>query len=325
MATARRGYWCIRVGCDFPCRRRTRDAEPFRGELVPSGDRFSPQRASSEMDELRDSQTARDEPPADVERPSAMADARERTGRAAPAGRPANRDTSSPGGAEHGNDANRAADHPEATPFADLLAAARRGCADAIGRLVQRHRGALWRLAYRQTPAALRVKVAPSDLVQETLVEAHDKLEQFRGESAGQFAAWLNQILISKLAAARRRYQQTDKRAISREVELAAVTSGEADDRLRAALAEAFRAREERTPGSHVANAELAAMMRAAMTQLPEDYQQVIVMRNWQGRSFADIGEAMGRSMDAVRKLWTRAVDRLAAELDGCHDRQSEK
>lgn len=199
-------------------------------------------------------------------------------------------------------------------PFADVLAAARAGCPEAIQRLLQRHRGALWRLAFRESSPALRVKVPPSDLVQETLIQAHRKLHQFRGDSLGQFAAWLNRILTSKLAIQRRRYEQTSKRAIGREFDL--VAAGSQGGGGRGAGAADALAGGQRTPGSHAANKELGAMMRAALVRLPENYQQVIVMRNWQGRSFGEIAAAMGRSPDAARKLWTRAVDRLAAELD---------
>ena len=57
-----------------------------------------------------------------------------------------------------------------------------------------------------------------------------------------------------------------------------------------------------------------------ALARLPEDYRRVIALRYEQGQSFADIGQAMGRSSEAVRKLWFRAIERLRKELNAAHE-----
>ena len=52
------------------------------------------------------------------------------------------------------------------------------------------------------------------------------------------------------------------------------------------------------------------------MCDVPEDYQQVIVMRYQDDLTFEEIGRVMGRSSEAVRKLWTRAMGRLQQEWE---------
>ncbi|MFM9059990.1 MAG: RNA polymerase sigma factor, partial [Planctomycetaceae bacterium] len=60
---------------------------------------------------------------------------------------------------------------------------------------------------------------------------------------------------------------------------------------------------------------EEAAVLNEVLARLPNDYQRVIRMRYWNGLTFHDIAPHLGRSPDAVRKLWYRAVERLQAEL----------
>jgi RNA polymerase sigma factor (sigma-70 family) len=60
---------------------------------------------------------------------------------------------------------------------------------------------------------------------------------------------------------------------------------------------------------------ETAAELAAALTRLSSDHQTVIRLRHQLGLQFNEIGERMGRSKDAVQKLWMRAVCRLREEL----------
>src|SRR5581483_90503 len=61
-------------------------------------------------------------------------------------------------------------------------------------------------LAGLQLDSRLQAKLDPSDLVQETLLKAHENLGQFRGHTDAELAAWLRTILANSLAEAARRY-----------------------------------------------------------------------------------------------------------------------
>ena len=84
--------------------------------------------------------------------------------------------------------------------------------ADAINR----HRGYLLFLARREFPERLQGKLGPSDVVQQTLLEACRDLDQFRGESSAELAGWLRQILANQVRKAVL-YFGRDKRKVTRE------------------------------------------------------------------------------------------------------------
>jgi RNA polymerase sigma-70 factor (ECF subfamily) len=52
------------------------------------------------------------------------------------------------------------------------------------------------------------------------------------------------------------------------------------------------------------------------MARLSGDHHAVLRLRYWEGLSFPEIGQRLGRSTDAVRKLWYRAVERLQEEMN---------
>jgi len=56
------------------------------------------------------------------------------------------------------------------------------------------------------------------------------------------------------------------------------------------------------------------------LARLPEDYREVIVLRNLEGLSHEEAARRMGRGVGAVRMLWVRALARLRRELKESQD-----
>jgi RNA polymerase sigma-70 factor (ECF subfamily) len=193
----------------------------------------------------------------------------------------------------------------------ELLDSARAGSQEALGQLLQACRGYLLSIANRELDAALAGKLGASDLVQETLLEAQHDIGQFRGACEADLLAWLRQILDHNLRDVRRRYMEAGKRCVGREEPLAG-GSGDA-----AILADSVK-----TPSVQVSNDEQIQQLCRAMNRLPQDYRQVIQMRNWELLPFAEIGARMQRSEDAARKLWVRAIERLQHELGATDGKQ---
>ena len=192
----------------------------------------------------------------------------------------------------------------------ELLRGARGGDGDALGRLLARYGHYLSLLARVQVGRRLQGKVDPADLVQETFLEAHRHFPGFRGQSEPEVAAWLRQILAGVLANLVRRYLGTQGRDVRLERELA----GELD-RSSVALDHGL-ADPGPTPSKLAAGRERAVLLADALARLPADYQEVIVLRHLEERPFAEVAARMGRTEDAVQKLWVRALARLRKALD---------
>jgi RNA polymerase sigma-70 factor (ECF subfamily) len=184
--------------------------------------------------------------------------------------------------------------------FARLIGRARAGNRDAVADFIGEYRDYLLLIANKYLDFSIRAKLGPSDVVQQTMLAALERLDQFRGESEAEFRAWIRQILKNDLLDANRRFRVTQRRQVGRETSL---------DDSRQAHPEALD--QANTPGTDALLREQAELLNRSMSQLPEAYQQVLRLRNWQELSFAEIGLQLDCSPEAARKLWYRAVLKL--------------
>jgi RNA polymerase sigma-70 factor (ECF subfamily) len=191
---------------------------------------------------------------------------------------------------------------------AKYLPAARAGSREALGQALEICRGYLLRVANQGLDEDLRAKGGASDLVQETFLEAQRDFGQFHGSSEQELLAWLRLLLLHNVANFTRRYRGTGKRRVDREVGLDGTES--------AAGRKARLATDTPSPSKEAMAHEQAEKVQQALKRLPEDYRRVIVLRNQERRSFEEMGPLMGRSAEATRRLWSRAVERLQRELE---------
>jgi len=193
--------------------------------------------------------------------------------------------------------------------ISQLIARARRGDAQARERLFALCRSYARHLARAQVETWLRRKADASDVVQQTMLEAHCAFEQFRGTTEKELLAWLRRILHHNLADFVRRYRGTAKRNVRREVPFF-------DPRQSDPQGAAEPAAQDPTPSQQVAGLEMQLQVIEALDRLPPDYQEVIVLRNLERLAFAEVAQRMGRSRPAVQMLWMRAIRKLQSLLD---------
>ena len=146
---------------------------------------------------------------------------------------------------------------------------------------------------------------SPWDIVQDTLVTAHEDLQSFGGNSEEELRLWLRRMLLNKLANARRKFVQNEKRNINREVRLA--------DKAQDLVATSF-VDPNPTPTSRALNTELAHAVRATIERLPDRDKQLIRLRTFELKPFAEVGQLMDMSADSARKAWCRAIVRFRDE-----------
>jgi RNA polymerase sigma-70 factor (ECF subfamily) len=157
---------------------------------------------------------------------------------------------------------------------------------------------------------ALRAKLDPSDVVQQTLLQAYQALENFRGRSDAELAAWLRQALARNLMHALRDFRR-DRRNIDRERSLDAAL-----DASSAHLEQFLAASDTASPSEHAQFNEEALQLAEALEKLPEAQREALVLRHWHGWSLAEIGAHLGRTPAAVASLIKRGVQGLRLHLD---------
>jgi RNA polymerase sigma-70 factor (ECF subfamily) len=159
-------------------------------------------------------------------------------------------------------------------------------------------------LARAELDVRLRGKIDPSDLVQQTLLEAYQACEQFRGKAEAELAAWLRRILAHNLADAVRRYG-TAARDVALECSLEA-SLAESASRLDDWLADS-----RSSPSQQALGREKLGRLYEALMGLPEDQRVAVEGKHLQGLTVDEIGRRMGRTESAVGGLLRRGMRRL--------------
>jgi RNA polymerase sigma-70 factor (ECF subfamily) len=173
---------------------------------------------------------------------------------------------------------------------------------------LERYRDYLRLLARLQLDPRLRGKLDPSDLVQQTLLKAWQALDQFRGQTPAEEAAWLRQILARVLADAVRDYGRS-KRDVALERSLEAALA-DSSSRL-----EAWLIADQASPGELAERNEQLLRLSEALAGLPELQREVLLLRHCHGWQLAEIGRHLGRSRAAVASLLRRGLGQLRAVL----------
>ena len=173
---------------------------------------------------------------------------------------------------------------------------------------LERFRSYLRLLAGLQLDPRLQAKLDPSDLVQQTMLQAYQALDQFRGQTEAELAAWLRQILARNLANATRDLGRA-KRDVARECSLQATLE------VSSARLEAWLAAEQSSPSQQADRNEQVVRLAAALTTLPEVQRKALELHYLQGRSVAGISQNLGRSTTAVVGLLHRGLKQLRVLL----------
>jgi len=190
-----------------------------------------------------------------------------------------------------------------------LIERARHKEPGAMDRLLDSYRNYLRLLARTGIDASLQGKADPSDLVQDAFLKASLRFGQFRGTTDAELAGWLRQILARCLADFVRRYRSGGRRA-GRELSLDQLL-----DRSSQAM-ERVLATGGTSPSSSAARRDLGVVLSDALAELSEDHREVLVLHHLEGLGWDEVARRMGRTPNAVRKLWTRALNQLRPLID---------
>ncbi len=186
-----------------------------------------------------------------------------------------------------------------------LIAQARNGSDRALGQLLELYRSYLMLLARVQVGRSVQSKVDPSDLVQETYLQAHRHFGGFRGASEAELMAWLRKIMAERGAKLARRYFGSRQRDVRLEQQMHDDLD-QSSCQLERVLPVA-----DTSPSQRAMRRERAVLLANALEALPADYREVILLHHMEGLSMSEVATRMGRSYDSVRKLWVRSMIKL--------------
>jgi RNA polymerase sigma-70 factor (ECF subfamily) len=159
-----------------------------------------------------------------------------------------------------------------------------------------------------QLGGRLRAKVDASDVVQQTLLQAHRARAQYRGQSEAEWRAWLHAILANALLAEARRFS-AEARDLARERSL------EADLDLSSSRLERLLAANQSSPSERAVRTEDLLHLSQALGQLPADQREAVELHYLKGLPVAEVADHMGRSRPAVAGLLLRGLKKLRQRL----------
>jgi RNA polymerase sigma-70 factor, ECF subfamily len=190
---------------------------------------------------------------------------------------------------------------------AQLVERSRSGDHAATDQLMTAYRPYLRLLACRRLPTFINKRVDGSDIVQQTLIDAMHGLNQFRGQTEGEFTAWMLKLLERNLLQSAR-LNTAERRDIRREVQEYG-GSGSAQLLWRPTVSDGSN------PQNSVFRGESALLLAEALEQLPEDQRMAVELRYLGQQSLRAIAEEMERSVGSVAGLIRRGVEALQAFL----------
>jgi RNA polymerase sigma-70 factor (ECF subfamily) len=191
---------------------------------------------------------------------------------------------------------------PDSAETQDLLRRARGGDRPAFERLFDRYRAYLCQVIALRMDPQLRARLDPSDVVQETQLEAFCRLPDFLERRPMPFRLWLRKTAQERLLVSRRRHLRAARRAVGREVPLPEHSSLLLAQQLCAAGS---------TPSQRLDRQELARRVRQALARLPEADQEILLMRAFEGLSNQEVGCVLDLEPGTASKRHGRALLRL--------------
>jgi RNA polymerase sigma-70 factor, ECF subfamily len=153
-------------------------------------------------------------------------------------------------------------------------------------------------------------RVDPSDVLQETLGEADQKLSDCARRRQLPFYPWLRRLAWERLVQVHRRHVRAQRRSIHREEGQRPALPDESA----AELADRLAARGS-SPSARLRRDELCGCLRRALAQLPEGDREILVLRYLEDLSTKEIAAVLSITEATVKMRQLRALRRLRALL----------
>jgi RNA polymerase sigma-70 factor (ECF subfamily) len=200
---------------------------------------------------------------------------------------------------------------PEHSVTQNLLAEAKGGDRSAVNRLLERHRTSLRKLIQLRLDRKVAQRVDASDIVQDVLLEANSRLQEYLCNPRMPFHLWLRQLAQDRMIDMHRRHRGAQRRSLDRERSLASPQfADQSGFDLMGQLAD-----HELTPAAASIRKELETRFLTALEQLEDEDRDILLMRHFEQLGNSEVAEALGLSTAAAGMRHLRALRKLRAIL----------
>ena len=191
-----------------------------------------------------------------------------------------------------------------------LLEQIRTGDGQAVDRLFSRHRDRLRQMISVRMDPRLAARVDPSDVVQDTLIVAAHRLDDYLAKSPVPFYPWLRQIAWNRLIDLQRQHVRAKSRSVEREqtaLDLSEASVAQFVDQLVTSSA---------GPYTRALREEMLDRLRMTLGELPDEYREVLVLRHLEKLSTREAANVLGIAEGATKMRHMRAMKSLKERLD---------
>ncbi len=197
-------------------------------------------------------------------------------------------------------------------PETDELLRKASGGGPALQLLLERHRNRLRRMVAVRLDSRLAALVDPSDIVQEALIDASQKLKDFLRDRPLPFYPWLRRLAWERIIQLHRRHLRTQKRAVAREQRLDLPLPDDSAMQLADRLVASGT-----TPSQRLLRDEQGRRLREVLDRLRPIDREVLVMCYLEELDFGEIAAILGISENAAKVRHFRALERVRKVLEG--------
>lgn len=192
----------------------------------------------------------------------------------------------------------------------ERLLRAARGDRQALDELLAAHRSRLRQIVAVRLDKRLASRIDASDVVQDSLLEASERLPEYLSAPEVPFFVWLRQLAWQRVAQLYRYHVEAQCRSVEKEAADGVPLSDESVMVLADRLAMSGT-----SPSGRLRREELRTQVRRALARLAPNDQEVLVLRHLEQLSTREISAVLKISEPAVRHRQRRALERLTKLL----------
>jgi RNA polymerase sigma-70 factor (ECF subfamily) len=204
---------------------------------------------------------------------------------------------------------------PNSNETQELLQHAGEGQSTAVNQLLERHREGLRNMIKSRMDQKLARRVDASDVVQDVMLEASQRLDDYIRDPKLPFGLWLRQMAQDRIIDLHRRHRVAMRRSLDREQQRGPILHDKSSLELVAQLRDP-----ELTPAAATLRKELHERFVEAINRLEDDDREILLMRHFEQLTNSEAAELLGLSQPAAGMRHLRALRRLREVLGEAAD-----